>query len=165
VHSNWTLTIPVLVEMDETHATSRSAGTVLGEIQNLRGSLRFPIERGAVFILNGFVLIFAIGVALWVITELTAVLRTVRDGHPFVASNAARVRRIACAVIAGEFARAAIVYFENSYAMAHFSAQGLRFAARPDFGMGAILEGFIILVIAEVFRAGTRLDEEQSLTV
>ena len=29
----------------------------------------------------------------------------------------------------------------------------------------AIIDGVIILVIAEVFRAGTRLDEEQSLTV
>jgi Protein of unknown function (DUF2975) len=28
-----------------------------------------------------------------------------------------------------------------------------------------IIYGLIILVIAEVFRAGTRLDEEQSLTI
>lgn len=164
-HSNWTLTIPVLVEMDETQAASSSPRMVRGEIQDLRGSLRFPIQRGAVFILNALVLILAIGLALWVITELRAVLRTVRDGHPFVAANAVRVRRIACALIAGECARAAIVYLENSYAMTHFSAQGLRFAAKPDFSLGAILEGVIILVIAEVFRAGTRLDEEQSLTV
>ena len=58
-----------------------------------------------------------------------------------------------------------IVFFENYYAMTHFSAEGLRFDARPDLNGFAIINGLIILVIAEVFRAGTRLDEEQSLTV
>lgn len=33
------------------------------------------------------------------------------------------------------------------------------------FDRVAIIDGVIILVIAEVFRVGTRLDEEQSLTV
>ena len=68
-------------------------------------------------------------------------------------------------LIAGEFVRAAIVYLENSYAATHFTAEGLRFTARPDLSLAAVIEGLIILVIAEVFRAGTRLDEDQSLTV
>ena len=58
-----------------------------------------------------------------------------------------------------------IVFFENYYAMTHFSAEGLRFDARPDLNVFAIIHALIILVIAEVFRAGIRLDEEQSLTV
>jgi len=41
----------------------------------------------------------------------------------------------------------------------------LRFEAPPDLNIFAIVNGLIILVIAEVFRAGTRLDEEQSLTI
>jgi len=57
------------------------------------------------------------------------------------------------------------VYLENSYAATHFTAEGLRFTARPDLSLAAVIEGLIILVIAEVFRAGTRLDEDQSLTV
>jgi hypothetical protein len=49
--------------------------------------------------------------------------------------------------------------------MTHFQANGLRFSAHSEFNVFAIINGLIILVIAEVFRAGTRLDEEQSLTV
>jgi hypothetical protein len=64
-----------------------------------------------------------------------------------------------------EVARAAIVFFEHSYAQAHFVADGLRFEARPDVNGLAFVCALIILVIAEVFRAGTRLDEEQSLTI
>jgi hypothetical protein len=93
------------------------------------------------------------------------VFRTLRDGQPFVAANATRLRRIAYAVIAGEVARAVLAYAGMRYAMTHFSVQGVRFEARPDLNVVAIICGLIILVIAEVFREGTRLDEEQALTV
>ena len=49
--------------------------------------------------------------------------------------------------------------------MTHFSANGLRFDARPDLNVFTIVHGLIILAIAEVFRTGTRLDEDQSLTI
>ena len=42
------------------------------------------------------------------------------------------------------------MFFENYYAMTHFSADGLRFEARPDIDFMAIIDGLIILVIAEV---------------
>jgi Protein of unknown function (DUF2975) len=153
------------VTVDEGRIAAPSIGIERAELRDLRGSLRFPIQRGPLFILNGLLLILAVGVVLWLTTELQRVLRTVRDGKPFAPSNATRVRRIAWVVIAGEFVRATIVYLENSYAATHFTAEGLRFTARPDLSVLAIVEGLIILVIAEVFRVGTRLDEDQSLTV
>jgi hypothetical protein len=164
-HNNWTLTIPVSVALDEGRIASPSLGIERADIRDLRGSLRFPLQRGRVFIVNSLLLILAIAAGLWLTTELQKVLRTVRDGKPFAASNAMRMRRIAWIVIVGELVRATIVYLENSYAATHFTAEGLRFTARADLSVAAIVEGLIILVIAEVFRAGTRLDEDQSLTV
>jgi DUF2975 family protein len=164
-HNNWTLTIPVSVTIDGGRIAAPSIGIERADIRDLRGSLRFPLQRGRVFIINSLLLILVMGVALWLTTELQRVLRTVRDGKPFAASNATRVRRVAWILIAGEFVRATIVYLENSYAATHFTAEGLRFTARPDLSVAAIIQGLIILVIAEVFRAGTRLDEDQSLTV
>jgi hypothetical protein len=164
-HSGWTITIPVSLAVDQGRIAAPSLGIERAEIQDLRGSLRFPVQRGRLFLVNGLLLVVAVGILLWLATELQRVLRTVRDGKPFAQSNATRVRRIGWVVIVGEFARAAIVYLENSYAASHFTAEGLRFTARADFSVLAILEGVIILVIAEVFRVGTRLDEDQSLTV
>jgi hypothetical protein len=164
-HNNWTLTIPVSVTMDGGRIAAPSIGIERADIQGLHGSLRFPLQRGRVFLVNSLVLILVLAAALWLTTELQRVLRTVRDGKPFAPSNATRVRRIAWVLIAGEFGRATIVYLENSYAAAHFTAEGFRFTVRPDLSVAAIIEGLIILVIAEVFRAGTRLDEDQSLTV
>ena len=164
-HNNWTITIPVSVAIEEGRVAAPSLGIERAEIRDLRGSLRFPLQRGRLFIVNGLLLILGVGVLLWLTTELQRILRTVRDGKPFAGSNATRVRRIGWVVIAGEFVRATVVYLENSYAAAHFAADGFRFTARADFSVVAILEGLIILVIAEVFRAGTSLDEDQSLTV
>lgn len=164
-HNNWTLTIPVSVAVDGGRISAPSIGIERAELRDLRGSLRFPLQRGRVFIANSFLLILVMAVGLWLTTELQRVLRTVRDGKPFAPSNAIRVRRIAWVLLAGEVVRATIVYLENSYAATHFTAEGLRFTAHPDLSIAAIVEGLIILVIAEVFRAGTRLDEDQSLTV
>ena len=106
-----------------------------------------------------------LALVLFVLGQLRAVFRTLRDGRPFVPANAIRIRWIAFAVIAGEIGRAMVVYSSNFHAMTHFSANGLRFDARPDLNVFTIVHGLIILAIAEVFRTGTRLDEDQSLTI
>ena len=159
--------IPVSFDVD-TRAVQVSApalGVGAAEIQHVRGSLSFqPTSRASI---AGPLALAAVmfAFALWVLGQLSAVLRTLRDRQPFVPDNAIRIRRIGYAVIAGELARAALVFSANSYAMTHFAADGLRFDARPDVSVFAIVHGLIILAIAEVFRAGTRLHEDQSLTI
>jgi hypothetical protein len=161
------MTIPVSFEVDaRTHRIAApSLGITDAELTEVRGSLRFPARQNAFLIGNAALLVGMFGVTVWVLGQLRAVFGTLRDRQPFVPANARRLRLIAYVVIAGELARASIVYFENYYAMTYFRADGLRFDAPPDLNLFAIVNGLIILVIAEVFRAGTRLDEEQSLTI
>ena len=161
------MTIPVSFSVDaRTHrVTAPSLGVEDAQLQDVRGLLAFPVRRGAYLYGNMVLLAIMFALALWVLGNLRAVFRTLRDGRPFVRANATRIRTIAWLFIIGELARAAMVFFQNYYAMTHFSADGLRFDAPLDLNFTAIVDGLIILVIAEVFRAGTRLDEEQSLTV
>src|SRR2546428_4063050 len=156
------LGIPVSFSVDPaTHRiTAPSLGIDHAQIEKASGTLRVPIRRGAFVTTNAILL----AVALWVIGQLRALFRTLRDGQPFVPANATRVRRIAWAVILGELARSTIVFVGSSNMMHTFTAEGLRFDARLDLTLFAIVKGLIILAIAEVFRKGTRLDEEQSLT-
>jgi hypothetical protein len=144
--------------------TTPAPGLAGAQGLRVRGSLRFSTRRGIIFG-NAIVVIVFLALALCVLGLLRAVFRTLRDGQPFVPVNATRIRWIGFAVIASEIARSATVFFENYYALTYFSAEGLRFDAWPTLNGFAIVDGLIILVIAEVFRAGTRLDEEQSLTV
>jgi hypothetical protein len=143
-----------------------SLGIERAKIENARGSLKFSPPPGASFVAPALtVLALMLAAVLFVVGQLRAVIRTLRDGRPFVPANATRIRWIAFAVIAVELARAAVIYSTNSYAMTHFSANGLRFDARPDLNVVTIVYGLIVLAIAEVFRTGTRLDEDQSLTI
>src|SRR6476646_9460507 len=89
-HNNWTITIPVSVAIEEGRVAAPSLGIERAEIRDLRGSLRFPLQRGRLFIVNGLLLILGVGVLLWLTTELQRILRTVRDGKPFAGSNATR---------------------------------------------------------------------------
>jgi hypothetical protein len=161
------LAVPAAFRMEtDTHGVTASPfGVENVHLENARGSLRFSPRSSVVVAGSAAVLIAVLALVMWVLGQLRAVFRTLGAGQPFVAANATRIRRIAYAVIFGELARAFLAYFGMHYAMTHFSLQGLRLEARSDLNVVAIVCGLIILVIAEVFREGTRLEEEQSLTV
>jgi len=161
------LAMPVAFSLDAaTHrVTAPALGVEEGRIQGISGSLRFSPRSSQIVAGSALLLIIMLAFVALVLWQLRAVFRTLRDGQPFVPANATRIRRIAWALIFGELARASLVYFASDYAMMHFTADGLRFEARPDLSLFTIVCGMIVLVIAEVFRVGTRLDEDQSLTV
>lgn len=161
------MSIPVSFSVDpQTHNVSApSLGIKEAQLHDARAALRFTAIRGTFFIGNAVLLVGTLAFGLWILWQLRAVFGTLRDGKPFAPANALRIRRIAWAVILGELARSAVVFFENRYAATHFFSEGLSFAARPELNVFAIVDGLIILVVAEVFRIGTRLDEDQSLTV
>ena len=162
------MAIPVSFTVDTSvhRIIAPSLGITEAEIRDSRGALRFPPPRNGVFlVLNLFLVGASLGLALWVLGQLRALFRTLRDGHPFAPANASRVRRVAWVVILGAIARTSIIFWQNFYVARYFSSDGLTFTARPEFSVMAIVNGLAILVIAEVFRAGTRLDEDQSLTI
>lgn len=162
-----TVDIPVSFSVNAGILQVRASSTGLenAPIQNAHGSLRIPNPAGASLAAPAIIAVAMLGVVLYVLGQLHAVFLTLRAGKPFVPINAVRIRRIGYALIAGEVARSAAVFVANRYAMTHFSADGLRFEAPFDLSVLAIVQGLIILVIAEVFRTGTRLDEDQSLTI
>ena len=161
------LGIPVSFESDlqASRVASPSVRIDGVRIKDARGTLNIPIEGGEFLFANVAILITLMTFGLFVFTQLRAVFRTLRAGQPFVSANVRRIRWIGVAVIVGELAWSGIVLFENRYAATHFAAVGIRFNTTPAVNAVAIIYGLIILAIAEVFREGTRLEEDQSLTV
>ena len=129
------------------------------------GTLRFPPPSGIALTTTALVAALYLSIGLWVLAQLRAVFRTLRDDRPFLAANAIRIRWIGYAVILGEVAHSLIRFAGNAYARTHVAADALRFDAWPSIDLFAIIHGLIILVIAEVFRGGAVLDEDQSLTI
>ncbi len=165
--SNSTMTIPVSVAVDSAAhpIVAPALGVKDARLENLHGYLRFPTRHGPIVTGHAVLLMLMFAIGWWVVGQLRAVFRTLRAGRPFVPANATRLRRVAYGAMAAEIVRAAVFFFEHQYASTHFSAPGLRFEVHSDLSGATIVFALIILVIAEVFRAGTRLDEEQSLTV
>lgn len=158
------MVLPVAFELDPEAARVTSVDRLnTGTIERASGVLRLTTPDRRWLAMAGAAVMT--GLALWMLAELAAFCRSVRDGQPFAPRNAGRIRRLAFAVVLAEVSRVAIVYAAHAYVAAHFAADHLRFAAWPRINGLAVVSALILLVLAEVFRTGTRLDEEQSLTV
>jgi hypothetical protein len=156
--------LPVAFELDAGAAQVTSVDRRnSGAIEQATGMLRFTMPDRPWFAMAGAAVM--VGLVLWILAELAGLCRSVRDGQPFAVRNAVRIRRLALALVIAEVSRAAIVYAAQAYVAAHFTADHLRFTAWPRINAFAIVSALILLVLAEVFRTGTRLNEDQSLTV
>jgi Protein of unknown function (DUF2975) len=164
---NAELGLPVAFSIDAPalKVAAPSLGLDGAVIDEAHGVLRFPVPSARALLGPFVMLIVMLAAGLWALSELRAVFRTLRDDRPFVPANAARLRRLAFVVIGAELMRVALTALTVRYATSAAAPDGLRITARPDVNVLALLLGLIILAIAEVFRAGTRLDEEQSLTI
>ena len=162
---NVTMNLPVAVELDGAALGTSTSLETDARIEKLRGNLRFPVRSGAFVSVSMFLIVLLLGLALWTLTQLRHVFQSLSRGLLFIPENARRIRWVGFTVIFGELARAALVYFWSYYTSLHFTANGLRFVASTDFNPITLVAGFAILVIAEVFREGTRLHEDQSLTI
>jgi hypothetical protein len=158
------MVLPVAFELDAAGAQVTSLnGHNSGAVEHATGLLRLSTPDRPWIATAGAAVMMAL--VLWILAELAALCRSVRDGQPFAPHNAGRIRRLALALILAEASRATVVYTAHAYVAAHFAADHLRFTASPHIDVPAILTALILLVIAEAFRTGARLDEEQSLTV
>ena len=161
------MTIPVrfYVDTDTHRITAPSIGVDRAELRDTDGTLRFRAPKGPFLFINAGFLIALFLCASWGLEQLHRVFGTLRKGQPFVHANARRLRRVAAAVFAGELLVASMVAFNQYYAKSHFTANGLLFDWSFNIDFFAVVLALIILAIAEVFAAGTRLDQDQALTI
>lgn len=160
---NLRMSLPVAVQVDT--PIHSAAGETSAHFEKLRGDLRFPVKKGAFLSVSVAVVGLMLGYLLWIVTQLRHGFRSLSHGLPFAPANARRIRWVGFGVIFGELGRTAIIYFWSYYTGLHFVADGLRFVASVDINPITILGGLAILVIAEIFREGARLQEEQLVTI
>lgn len=158
------MVLPVAFELDAGAARVTSVDRRnSGAIEKASGLVRLETPDRPWIALAAAAVMLAL--TLWILSALAALCRSVRDGQPFAPRNARRIRGLALALVLAEASRAAIVYAAHAHVAAQFAADHLRFTASPHVDALAIVSALILLVLAEVFRTGTQLDEDQSLTV
>lgn len=105
--------------------------------------------------------------AIWVLYEMFRIFRNLDLGATFHTENTHRIRRMALAVLAFPMVRYIAAQIMSGIV---YEAQGhqITSARLPLFSESLLLGGLLSLVIfglAEVFRNGTQLQQEQDLTI
>lgn len=103
--------------------------------------------------------IFAVGIA-FVCRQLRHILTTLAEGDPFVPENAPRLMRIAIALGLIEVIRNCVILIFGATGMLGEEVE-VNFTVNPAL-WGAVI---VLLILAQVFKEGTRLREEQKMTI
>ncbi len=104
-------------------------------------------------------------ISLTITFLLLRLFNSLTQNNPFVVENARHLRKIAILIILISplsFARDA---FENWYLQQNFLLQDSGIRAHLVIDVKTVFAGFILLIIAEIFRIGAQMKEEQDLTV
>ncbi len=123
-------------------------------------------EAGTMFIFQFALVIPLLAMGLLIIFHLRKIFATITGGSPFSMENSKRIRVIGWTIIAASAIKALMSFMLGLYLTTLIDLPGLDLIASirlQDFAGGFV--GLIILVMAEVFLHGARLQEESNLTV
>lgn len=117
-----------------------------------------PWQSGVPALLIGAV---AIGGSLIIIWHLRRLFDSFSSGEPFRKENAQHLRAIWITMLGVELARQALLALTAGLLTA--SGRAMEFHIRID--LAAWISIFVLIAVAEAFREGARLKEEQELTI
>jgi len=123
-------------------------------------------ETGTMFIFQFALVIPLLAIGLLIIFHLRKIFATIAGGDPFSMENSKRIRLIGWAVIAASVLKALLSFLIGLYFSTLINLPGLTLTANmrlEDFS--GVFVGVIILILAEVFQHGARLQEESNLIV
>ncbi len=131
-------------------------------------------DLGATFWYSPLVGAVSAAVALYILHHLRGLFRSIGGGDPFTDENAHRLRLIATALLVREGLQTVLSLWMG-FVMSKIIAGGhlgdLGGVAGVSLDVGAALDlwslglGLMVLVIAEVFRIGTRMREDLEYTI
>lgn len=105
------------------------------------------------------------GFLLFLVKKLKDIVRTIEQGNPFIVENSARVRVIGILVIVYCFADSAGDFFMSGVADSMVIPAGFSLNGHIAIHWGLLMVGIAVIVLSEVFRHGSQIREDQSLTV
>jgi hypothetical protein len=114
------------------------------------------------FLLSSLVTLAA---ALVVLYQLRALFRSVVSGVPFTPDNARRARTVGWVVVAWQLIAPVAKYLVGANLVGELHIRGITLKPPIDFNPDALFLGMAILVLAEIFRRASVLQQEQALTV
>jgi hypothetical protein len=162
-----TVSVPVLLSIDPSiyAIAAPDHGIAHAELENLSGELSFQSPGRGLLSVFAVYLAIAMTIVAFVVFQLRRIVASTAEGHPFVAANAARIRFIGWVVIVGQLVEGVAEYIGHRALARTFVTEGVSLRGNLDISLTTIFWGLVLLALAEVFRQGVAMREEQSLTV
>lgn len=159
------LLVPFALDPTSFHVTSPRLGVDEVHIGDAFGKMVFSTANPVLIVT--WIGWFCLWMGGWlvVIHQLRATFRTIESGDPFAGKAALRIRMIGLVILVMEAAQWVLLLCQQWYLNSQFSTVGLSFRTLVRPNLELVFLGLAVLVIAEVFRTGKSLRDEQALTV
>lgn len=102
---------------------------------------------------------------LYILRQVKALLSGTDHASPFTLANANRVSRIGVSVIIMGLVSESIKFAVGAYTASVVTVPGLELRPGMQIPWATLFLGLMVMVVAEVFRYGVRLQEDSDLTV
>ncbi len=147
-------------------ATFNSNQVVPVKIVGGRGLVQINRPVPNVLLIPFFILNFIFfGLILWIVYSLRKIVQSVRQKNPFTSTNGKRLRIIAFSMVGIELIRGLADLTKMLYLEPRLHFETILIRSDISISLRVIIAGLVILVIAEAFRIGAEITEEQELTV
>ena len=151
---------------EEGTATFNSNQVVPVKIVGGRGVVQINRPVPNVLLIPFFILNFIFfGLILWIVYSLRKIVQSVRQKNPFTSTNGKRLRIIAFSMVGIELIRGLADLTKMLYLEPRLHFETILIRSDISISLRVIIAGLVILVIAEAFRIGAEITEEQELTV
>jgi hypothetical protein len=160
------LTVPVVsVDADATVLTRW--GNAQLEADDIRGSLRLPVSMLPwwLFAVLWTYTAAAMALTLLLLHHLRRIFQRVRSGAPFDATNARRLRWVGLLALALALLNGLSEFVTSLAVRSGLISERLEVPVGLSVDMSLVFFGLVLLALAEIFRRGAELEENQSLTV
>ena len=164
------MTTHVAVEVDPAGVVLKSKWTPSApiEVAGLTGEAEIPISSMpfGIFALMWVGYAVCVFLMLYFLHQLRMILRRVRAGAPFDADNARRMRTMGLLLLSILVVKAVVVFAVGMAVMKSFSdTGGARVVAGFHIDGIGVFMGLVLIMLAEIFRRGSALEDEQALVV
>ena len=147
-------------------ATFNSNQVVPVKIVGGRGVVQINRPVPNVLLIPFFILNFIFsGLILWIVYSLWKIVQSVRQKNPFTSTNGKRLRIIAFSMVGIELIRGLADLTKMLYLEPRLHFETILIRSDISISLHVIIAGLVILVIAEAFRIGAEITQEQELTV
>jgi len=160
------LTVPAeLVDVDG--AVLTRWGEARLEVEEVQGSLRLPISilPWGLFLLLWTYFALMGALMLLFLHNLRRIFQRVRDGTPFDAANARRLRWLGVIALALALLEGVIESVTSLAVRPALVSSTFSIPTGISLDPSVVFFGLVLLALAEVFRRGTELEDEQALVI